>query len=318
MELNEKTFELVVSEKSLGKLTTNALQIKEKVLEILPKYDIANYNESNIDQAKKDKALLNTSAKFLNDKRIELEKEWLKPFNEFKDIITETNSLIKECTAKIDSVVKESENKEKESKRKSIVSYFDNLNYTLVPIEKFFDEKWLNKTVSLKKAQEEINAKIEKFKADLLTLETSFPENTELLKSMYLDKLDLSETLQYAAKLNENKKKIEEATPEKSSPFRFPTEEPKVAEQPAEINEDAIWDDAEYFEVEKKNSIQPLMDSKISGVDYENTPVPESIETEETLTRVMKVVATKEKLIALGDWMYENEIYFEKLENETA
>ena len=31
-----------------------------------------------------------------------------------------------------------------------------------------------------------------------------------------------------------------------------------------------------------------------------------------------KVVATKEKLIALGDWMYENEIYFEKLENETA
>ena len=64
MELNEKTFELVVSEKSLGKLTTNALQIKEKVMEILPKYDIANYNESNIDQAKKDKALLNTSAKF--------------------------------------------------------------------------------------------------------------------------------------------------------------------------------------------------------------------------------------------------------------
>ena len=318
MELNEKTFELVVSEKSLGKLTTNALQIKEKVMEILPKYDIANYNEGNIDQAKKDKALLNTSAKFLNDKRIELEKEWLKPFNEFKDIITETNSLIKECTAKIDSVVKESENKEKESKRKSIVSYFDNLNYTLVPIEKFFDEKWLNKTVSLKKVQEEINAKIEKFKADLLTLETSFPENTDLLKPMYLDKLDLSETLQYAAKLNENKKKIENATPVTTSSFRFPSEEPKVAEQPAEINEDAIWDDAEYFEVEKKNSIQPLMDSKISGVDYENTPVPESIETEETLTRVMKVVATKEKLIALGDWMYENEIYFEKLENETA
>ena len=303
-------------------------------MEILPKYDIANYNEGNIDQAKKDKALLNTSAKFLNDKRIELEKEWLKPFDEFKSIITETNSLIKECTSKIDSVVKESENKEKESKRKSIMSYFDNLNYTLVPIEKFFDEKWLNKTVSLKKVQEEINAKIEKFKADLLTIETSFPENTDLLKSMYLDKLDLSETLQYAAKLNKNKKKIEESTKEieekdakdiagidpveVENDLWISSEEPKVAEQPAEINEDAIWDDAEYFDVEKKNSIQPLMDSKISGVDYENTPVPESIETEETLTRVMKVVATKEKLIALGDWMYENEIYFEKLENETA
>ena len=37
MELNEKTFELVVSEKSLGKLTTNALQIKEKDIEIHPK-----------------------------------------------------------------------------------------------------------------------------------------------------------------------------------------------------------------------------------------------------------------------------------------
>ena len=306
MELNEKTFELVVSEKSLGTLTTNALQIKEKVLEILPKYDIANYNESNIDQAKKDKALLNSSAKFLNDKRIELEKEWLKPFNEFKDIITETNSLIKDCTNKIDSVVKESETKEKQEKNQKIEDYWNGLEFNLFPLSKIYDDKWLNKTASLKKIFEEINSKIDKTKADLQTLETSFPEDADLLKSMYLDKLDLSETLQYTTKLNENRKKIEEAKPKPTEP----TEEPKTFEQAAEITEDAIWEDSEHFEVEK--NIISTDPTGFSRVDYENQP-PVAYD-DEVLTRFMKVVATKEKLIALGDWMLENGIYFEKLE----
>lgn len=32
----------------------------------------------------------------------------------------------------------------------------------------------------------------------------------------------------------------------------------------------------------------------------------------------MKVIATKDQLIALGDWMFDNGIHFEKLENVTT
>ena len=51
-ELNEKDLELVVSQEELGFLETNAKNIKEKVLAILPNYSAENYDESNIDIAK--------------------------------------------------------------------------------------------------------------------------------------------------------------------------------------------------------------------------------------------------------------------------
>lgn len=83
-ELNEKDLELVVSQEELGFLETNAKNIKEKVLAILPNYSADNYDESNIDVAKADKALLNKSAKALNDKRIELEKKFNAPLKNLK------------------------------------------------------------------------------------------------------------------------------------------------------------------------------------------------------------------------------------------
>ena len=82
-ELNDKDLELIVSKEELGVLETNALSIKEKVEAILPNYSSENYNENNIDIAIKDRALLNKSAKALNSKRIELEKKFMEPFENF-------------------------------------------------------------------------------------------------------------------------------------------------------------------------------------------------------------------------------------------
>lgn len=293
MDLNEKSLELVVSEKSLGKLTTNANQIKELVLQILPKYSVENYNESNIDQAKKDKALLNNSAKLLNSKRIELEKEFLKPFDEFKGVISETVKLIGEATAKIDSVVKGSENKAKEEKHAEIEAYWKDTEFTLIPLSKIWDDKWLNKSTSMKSVKADISSSILRIQEDLKTIEL-INEDVELLKSLYLDTLNLNSTIEYSNKLKENRKKLEEV--KQPEPLRFT--------QPDTITEDALWDDAEHFEVPQKETVQVAQ--KIESIDQEK------------LERIMRVVGTKEQLIALGDWMYNNGIHFEKLENVTA
>lgn len=92
--LSDDSLELVVTEKTLGKLITNAQQIHDMVKESLPKYDVTNYNDDNIEQAKKDKAALNKAAKALNDKRIELEGEFNKPFLEFKAVISDICNLL--------------------------------------------------------------------------------------------------------------------------------------------------------------------------------------------------------------------------------
>jgi hypothetical protein len=282
--LTAEKLELKIGKKSLGQLTTNALDIKALVEKILPNYDVANYNESNIDSAKKDKALLNSSAKALNDERIKLEKEWMVPFNDFKDIVNDTCKLIKSATDKIDVVVKESEAKEKEIKRGQIVDYFDGLNFTLVPLEKFFDEKWLNKTAKLKDVQLEIKSKIAKISDDIITIE-AIGTDVDLLKALYLDTLNLNNTIQYANTLKANRE-----TAQKEAKTRTQVPAPAV---PAEENPFA------------PASTEP------------STEAPASTEpTTELLVRTMKVTGTYDQLVALGNFMNDNGISFEKIENE--
>lgn len=279
--LTAETLELKIGKKELGALTTNALEIKAKVEEILPRYDVANYNESNIDSAKKDKALLNASAKALNDKRIEIEKEWMVPFTEFKDIISDTCKLIKSATEKIDTVVKDSEAKAKAEKKTEISTYWESKNFTLVTLEKVFDEKWLNKTSKIKDIKIEIDTAINKINDDIKTLE-AIGGDTETLKAMYLENLDINKTIQYANTLKQNKEKL--------TTYGIA---PAVKEAPAE-------EENPFSEASTEVS----------------TEAPVSTEPSTLLVRTMKVTATYDQLVALGNFMNENKITFEKIENE--
>ena len=157
--------------------------------------------------------MLNNASKLLNSKRIELEKEFNKPFLEFKEVIAETVKLIGDCVSKIDSVVKESEQKAKDQKKEQIVKYWDNKKFEIIQLSKIFNESWLNKTTSLKSIYAEIDTKIETINNELTALNV-FNDDAELLKSIYLDTLNISTTIQYGNKLIENRKKIAEPKPE--------------------------------------------------------------------------------------------------------
>ena len=124
-ELQASQLELVVSEKTIGSLTTNAKQIRELVENALPKYDIVNYSTDDVAKAKADKALLNKAAKSLNDKRIEFEKEFMAPFGEFKEVVNDTVKLIKEAVGKIDTVIKADEERSKNEKRAAADAFAD-------------------------------------------------------------------------------------------------------------------------------------------------------------------------------------------------
>ena len=109
--MEEQKLELKVENLTLGELTTNALKIKEEIKNKLEEYKAENYDINSIDKAKEDKAMLNRTAKKLNDERIKLEKEFMKPFDEFKVVVKEITEMIKDSSSKIDEIVKEVENK---------------------------------------------------------------------------------------------------------------------------------------------------------------------------------------------------------------
>lgn len=245
--LAETDLQLVVSTKTLGSLTTNAEKIRDMVKAALPQYSIENYSSSDVAKAKEDKTKLNKAAKALNDERIKIEKEWMKPFGDFKDVVTETVVLIKNCVASIDTIIKEDDERTKSSKREQVekLSETCGLDTVGIKLEKIWNEKWLNKTTSLKSIEKEITDKVASIKKDLETLKT-FSEDYDALETYYKENINLSETVAYANRLIEARKaKAQQEAPIETT-VEAPAVEQKVEEKPQQSNKaDSTLLDAE-------------------------------------------------------------------------
>lgn len=280
-ELNEKDLELVVSQEELGFLETNAKNIKEKVLAILPNYSAENYDESNIDIAKADKALLNKSAKALNDKRIELEKKFNAPFEEFKTIIKETTDLIKQASSKIDEVVKDVDNKEKNKRKEIIVkNYEEKINELkdILPLEKIFEDKWLNKGSFNEKGEfklvNELQDKINRVRNDLIAIGELHSKYEVELKNDYLNNFDLSRVI---AKNTELIKK------------------------------------EELLKVQQEESQKVIIEQKEERILEDAGKKVMTYITDDELTYTLKITGKRSQLVALKKFLETNEMKYEKV-----
>ena len=245
-EISENELQLVITKKELGSLTTNAMAIKEKVKEMLPNYKAENYDESNIDKAKSDKAMLNRTSKLLNDERIRIEKEFMKPFEEFKSEVTETCNLIKQASAEIDVIVKEVDNKAKEQRKNKIIQIFDeNVNELkdVLSLEKIFDDKWLNKGSFREdgsfKLEEELINKINIIRNDLITIGELNSKYEIELKNDYLNHFQLGEVIRKNNELIQREELLKKQQEESKKELEQQHEEKveKMLEKPVEQEE---------------------------------------------------------------------------------
>lgn len=204
--LQASQLELVVSEKTIGSLTTNAKQIRELVQDALPKYDISNYSTDDVVKAKSDKAMLNKAAKMLNDKRIEFEREFMAPFGEFKEVVTDTVNLIKVAIDKIDTVIKADEERSKKEKRVAVEKLAETCGVedAGIQLSMIWNDKWLNKSTSMKSIESEIKQRMSTIAADIDTLK-SFAEDFDVLVVRYKENFNLQETVRYANQLKEQR-----------------------------------------------------------------------------------------------------------------
>lgn len=207
-------FDLVISEMTVGTLISNAMEVRNSVFEFLKNCDVANYKGSAKDAAN-DKAKFNALAKKLNDERIRLEKKFLEPFIPFKEIVAETTEAIKEVSAGLDAIVKAKEAEEKEAKREEIIEIWKVYNFTLVPLDRIFNDKWLNKTYKIKQIHDDIAHIIDQITGDLQSIE-QFGEDIDTLKELYLTTLDLQSTLRRGAELRENRRRLAEEAERKA------------------------------------------------------------------------------------------------------
>lgn len=266
--------ELVVTKNVVGVLETNIVQLEDYVNQKLTEYNPEQY-KGDSDSAKKDRAELNNAKKTLSQARINLMKELMKPYSDFENRCKALEKKIDSVSGQLDVIVKEKENEEKQKKKDFITDIWKSKNFNLVPIEKIFNQKWLNKTAKEKDISDEMDAIIKKIYCELKIIERC--EDFETLKAHYLISLNLEETLSYGEQLKETKRLAEEEAKNRNE--REHNE--KLEEQKREVAKEAL-------NIVRQENVSNL--------------VSQALEADSTLTikeYIVSIKATDEQLLKL-------------------
>ena len=231
----------------------NYEELKTALTEKVEMYKTLVYTDKQISEAKADRADLNKLKKALNDERLRREREYMKPFEDFKKKINEIITIIDEPVAVIDKQIKGYEEKKKQEKKDEIQAFYDEElrdDLTTLPpdwlsLEMIFDNKWLNASARMKVVQDEIKDKVRGVLQDLATL-SELPEFGFEAVEVYKSTLDINRALNEGRRLADiQKRKLEEEARKKEAEAQKAAEVPepeKVAPtacQPADPVE--VW-----------------------------------------------------------------------------
>lgn len=230
-----------------GKVVTNAKELLANIDNGLKHYDYV-VTENTYEQAKKDRAQLNSIVKMVSDERKRVEDDLFSEWKEDKKNIMGIEKKIKQCADSLGQGITDIEDILKEEKRKHIYEAWQTLldskgngeHYDLTPK---FNEKWLNKTTSNKSIEKDLNAIYDKIIQDLGFMETFLPnDETDIaqIKEVYFQDYDLmrakvkADDLKRIRETVERQKQKEEQIVQESLHFEqsIPNEpENKVVEQ---------------------------------------------------------------------------------------
>lgn len=269
--------ELRVTKNVVGVLETNIEQLEAYVTAKLEEYKPETYF-GDADMARKDRAELNNSKKVLSQARIQLMRELMKPYSDFETRCKNLEKMIDTASGKLDDIVKTKEEEEKTAKKIRITEIWNSRNFTLFPMERIFNPKWLNKTCKESDIITEIDAGIARVYDDLKKIEKyAEPCDVDTVKSYYLDCLDIGQSLDYGEQLAKNRKIVQQEAAEREK-----REHEAVVEQQrkAEYNEN--------INREHDNDIASMASAALDIVE----PKKESMYKEYTVT----ISATEEQI----------------------
>lgn len=225
--------ELRVNEVTIPeKISFNYEELKAELTEKVAFYETLVYTDDQVKDAKADRATLNKLKKTLNDERIRREKEYMQPFNEFKAQVNEIIGIIDKPIAVIDKQVKEFEDQKKANKQNAIEELFATIGFqNFVTLEKIWDPKWLNASVSMKSIEEQMRSRMYQIGDDVLTLH-NLPEFGFEATEVYKQTLDINKAIKEAQRMAEiTKAKAEAAAKKKAAEEARKAEEERKAQE---------------------------------------------------------------------------------------
>ena len=185
----------------------NFEELKAELTERLKPYNSLVVTEDAIKNAKDDRANLRKLSTALDNRRKEVEKQWDAPLETFKSQVQDLTKLIDQSVAAIDGQVKAFEVKEKAAKRKEVEAAYaeivpENLR-DIIPFERIMDQKWLNKTTTMKSVRAALEDKAKRVSVDMALIDGVNPKYMAAVRTMYIETLDITAALHHQDKLME-------------------------------------------------------------------------------------------------------------------
>lgn len=264
-------------------IENNSEEVKAWLGEVMQKYDGLVVTPESVKSAKEDKAKLNKLRTALEERRKEVKRDYLAPYMKFEEKYKEILALIDKPISAIDTQIKALDEQEQQEKYTRIGQYFQEITKDLgfsVVLDKIIDPKWRNKTNPIEKICNALFERVEGIRADYAELQEYYsdsPHYTAIMNT-YVQGYDKACALAYAAALIQQEQRRQEAQRAAQQPAREPEPTPPPA--------------------------------------YEPTPEPPvqqpvQAQNEPRITGVFRVTGTRAQIIALRDFMRENQITFE-------
>jgi hypothetical protein len=267
----------------LGKISFNFDEIKDNLSNMMEAYSDTQVTEETSIVAKKEVATLRKIKKALNDRRIEVQKEYIQPYEDFKTKVNELTGLIDKPIELIDKQVQAFEEKKKEEKKQKIQEAYKDLigdkEYYL-PLSKIYDSKWENVSVSMKSIKDEIEQAVS---STAMAVDTIKGMNTEVVPQaleQYRKDLSLANAISYINRheqmkveilaKEEQKRKEEDERKRRAEEQRIREEERKrVAEEERirkEAGQKAI--EEEQQRVTEEESKQEIVEPIVNPIEF--------------------------------------------------
>lgn len=253
----------------------------------------------------------------IDQSRKEAKAAALSAYNEFEAKCKALTGLCDEAANAIDGQVKALEEADAKKKLDALRAEYD--AQTDDEIEHYLpwgivnNPKWANKTYSFDQASAEIAEAIEGTRNDLETIRSMGGDDTPYLLDVYRQTRNLSAVIRKASELKTMRQREEQRAREEAE--RRAAQEKERLSLSQAVTVAAAERVAEIIAGERiaTGAERPRNDDAEDGPPRASAPTEDGGDVcEPTVSVAFRVVCTKQQLMALGQYMKENGIYYEK------
>lgn len=301
---------LLVEQKN-GTIGGNFEELKTALKAELEVYKNMVFTEETRPEARKAVANLRKLKKSMNDKKLEVKKNFMVPYTDFEAQVKELDKLIDEPINFISGQIEEFERKRVEERKKlisdiytEIITEHDTVAEYL-PLQRIYDSKWENSTTTRKTIKEGIMKHVEHVEKDLATIRSMESEFEDKGIAKYKTTLELSDAL---TTMNQYQKQKEDIL------RRQEEEAQKKAEE-----------EARRAAEEEKRKVEEEVHKAAEGEQKADTPAQEEPIAQETVkeekfiepkpvtnTIVYEIIADPFQIVQLEAFMRENDVDFKR------